>query len=98
MVRSLMVEHRFLTLSMRTFLAAWFLALLLPLPAHGGRRLWVETGGTLSQIAERYGVSTSQLMQLNASDADLIQTAHSCRLPATRRGSASVWTRHLRVF
>ncbi|NQV10598.1 MAG: LysM peptidoglycan-binding domain-containing protein [Cyanobacteria bacterium] len=75
---------------MRRSLAALVLALLLPLPAMAAERHVVKPGETLSQIAERYGVSTSRLMQLNGiKSADLIQTGTSLRLPAARAAAGS---------
>ncbi|MCT0201181.1 LysM peptidoglycan-binding domain-containing protein [Synechococcus sp. CS-603] len=75
---------------MRRSLAALVLALLLPLPAMAAERHVVKPGETLSQIAERYGVSTSRLMQLNGiKSADLIQTGTSLRLPAARPAASA---------
>ncbi|TWB96361.1 LysM domain-containing protein [Synechococcus sp. Ace-Pa] len=90
MVRSPYGSSMLLTLSMRRSLAALVLALLLPLPAMAAERHVVKPGETLSQIAERYGVSTSRLMQLNSiKSADLIQTGTSLRLPATRPAASA---------
>ncbi|MFN7741237.1 MAG: LysM peptidoglycan-binding domain-containing protein, partial [Cyanobacteriota bacterium] len=44
--------------------AALALALLLPLPGLAGEVV-VKPGETLSEIADRYGVSVQRLMQLN---------------------------------
>jgi len=70
------------------------LALLLPLPPMAAERLWWKPGETLSQIAERYGVSHLRLMQLNSiRAADLNPNGHQpapagdpARRPAQRLG------------
>lgn len=49
---------------MRGSLAALMLALILPLPALAGQ-VTVKPGETLSEIADRYGISVSRLMTLN---------------------------------
>ena len=58
---------------MRRYLAALVFALLLPFPALAGQ-VTVQPGETLSEIADRHGVSLSKLMQLNGiSTADHIE-------------------------
>jgi LysM repeat protein len=70
---------------MRRPLAALALALLLPLPAMAAEQYVVKPGETLSEIAERTGVSTSRLMQLNGiKDADLVESGTRLRLPGSK--------------
>jgi LysM repeat protein len=71
---------------MRRYLAALVFALLLPLPALAAQ-VKVQTGETLSEIADRHGVSLSKLMELNGiSKADHIEVGQVLRLPANARG------------
>jgi LysM repeat protein len=71
---------------MRRYLAALVFALLLPLPALAAQ-VTVQPGETLSEIADRHGVSLSKLMQLNGiSKADHIEVGQVLRLPANARG------------
>lgn len=70
---------------MRRPLAALALALVLPLPAMAAEQYVVKPGETLSEIAERTGVSTSRLMQLNGiKDADLVESGTRLRLPGSK--------------
>jgi LysM repeat protein len=70
---------------MRRSLAALVLALVLPLPTMAAEQYVVKPGETLSEIAERQGVSTSRLMQLNGiKDADLVVTGTRLRLPGSQ--------------
>ncbi|MCT0198954.1 LysM peptidoglycan-binding domain-containing protein [Synechococcus sp. CS-1325] len=72
---------------MRRPLAALALALLLPLPlpGHAAEQYVVKPGETLSEIAERHGVSTSRLMQLNGiKNADLVESGSRLRLPGSQ--------------
>jgi LysM repeat protein len=74
---------------MRRYLAALVFALLLPLPALAAQ-VTVQPGETLSEIADRHGVSLSKLMQLNGiSKADHIEVGQVLRLPANARGVSS---------
>ncbi len=67
---------------MRRALAALALAVLLPLPGLAQAQHVVKSGETLSEIADRYGVSVQRLMQLNGlKDADLVETGTRLRLP-----------------
>ncbi|MDM7938584.1 MAG: LysM peptidoglycan-binding domain-containing protein [Cyanobium sp. CZS 48M] len=80
---------------MRRSLAALVLALVLPIPALAAPQHVVKSGETLSEIAERYGVSVQKLMQLNSiKDADLVKAGTKLKLPdgaktAPRAGSGS---------
>jgi LysM repeat protein len=70
---------------MRRPLAALALALVLPLPTMAAEQYVVKPGETLSEIAERTGVSTSRLMQLNGiKDADLVESGTRLRLPGSK--------------
>jgi len=61
------------------------LALLLPLPGMAAEQYVVKPGETLSEIAERHGVSTSTLMQLNGiRNADLVESGSRLRLPSSQ--------------
>jgi LysM repeat protein len=74
---------------MRRYLAALVFALLLPLPALAAQ-VTVQPGETLSEIADRHGVSLSKLMQLNGiSKADHIEVGQVLRLPANARAVSS---------
>lgn len=73
---------------MRRCLAALVFALLLPLPVLAGQ-VTVKPGETLSEIAERYGVSLSRLMQLNGiSKADHVEVGQVLKLPGNASGSS----------
>jgi LysM repeat protein len=70
---------------MRRSSAALALALLLPLPGMAAEQYVVKPGETLSEIAERHGVSTSTLMQLNGiRNADLVESGSRLRLPSSQ--------------
>jgi LysM repeat protein len=72
---------------MRRSAAALVLALLLPLPGLAGEVV-VKPGETLSEIAERYGVSVQRLMQLNGlKDAKDLWAGSRIQVPGA--GSAS---------
>ncbi|MCP9851105.1 LysM peptidoglycan-binding domain-containing protein [Cyanobium sp. Morenito 9A2] len=77
---------------MRRALAALALALLLPLPALAGSYT-VKPGETLSEIAERYGVSVERLLKLNGlKDANNLQAGRKLVVPggsSTGGGSGS---------
>jgi len=76
----------------------WSSPLLLPLPAMAGRKACGEPGETFSRIAERYGVSTSRLMQSTAfRSADLIPNGHQPALRRPGRASAAFWRGTYRV-
>ena len=69
---------------MRRALAAFTLALALiqPLPGLAATEHLVKSGETLSEIAERYGLSVQKLMQLNGiEDADLVEAGTKLKLP-----------------
>ncbi|MCP9885039.1 LysM peptidoglycan-binding domain-containing protein [Synechococcus sp. ATX 2A4] len=74
---------------MRRALVALALALLLPLPGLAAQHV-VKPGETLSEIAERYGVSLNRLMQLNGiKDPDLVTAGTRLTVPgAAGSGSA----------
>ncbi|MCP9799591.1 LysM peptidoglycan-binding domain-containing protein [Synechococcus sp. RedBA-s] len=82
---------------MRRALAALALSLALiqPLPGLAAGQHVVQSGETLSEIADRYGVSVQKLMQLNGiKDADLVEAGTKLKLPdgaktAPRAGSGS---------
>jgi LysM repeat protein len=64
-----------------TAAAALGLALALPLPARAGE-VKVQPGETLSEIADRLGVSMKRLMELNnLSDPDHVEAGTALRLP-----------------
>ena len=66
---------------MRRLLAALALSVLIPLPAAAGE-VTIESGDTLSEIAERNGVSVRELMRLNGiEDADHVEVGTRLRLP-----------------
>ena len=68
---------------MRRSAAALVLALLLPLPGLAGEVV-VKPGETLSEIAERYGVSVQRLMQLNGlKDAKDLWAGSRIQVPGT---------------
>lgn len=74
------------------------LALIQPLPGLAAGQHVVQSGETLSEIADRYGVSVQKLMQLNGiKDADLVEAGTKLKLPdgaktAPRAGSGSSGT------
>ncbi|MFM7268453.1 MAG: LysM peptidoglycan-binding domain-containing protein, partial [Cyanobium sp.] len=73
---------------MRRSLAALALTLLLPLPVLAAQ-VTVKPGETLSEIADRHGVSLSRLMQLNGiSKADHVEVGQVLKLPGNARTSA----------
>ncbi|MFM7267589.1 MAG: LysM peptidoglycan-binding domain-containing protein [Cyanobium sp.] len=73
---------------MRRSLAALVLSLLLPFPALAAQ-VTVKPGETLSEIADRHGVSLSRLMQLNGiSKADHVEVGQVLKLPANARTSS----------
>lgn len=64
-----------------TAAATLALALALPLPSRAGE-VKVQPGETLSEIADRLGVSMKRLMELNAlSDPDHVEAGTALRLP-----------------
>ncbi|MCP9820451.1 LysM peptidoglycan-binding domain-containing protein [Synechococcus sp. Cruz-9H2] len=83
---------------MRRVLAALVLALVLPLPALAAPQHVVKSGETLSEIAERYGVSVQRLLQLNGiKDPNLVEAGTRLKLPdgaktAPRAGSGTSGT------
>lgn len=73
---------------MRRSLAALVLFLLLPLPVLAAQ-VTVKPGETLSEIADRHGVSLSRLMQLNGiSKADHVEVGQVLKLPGSARSSS----------
>jgi len=73
---------------MRRSLIALALALVLPLPVMAGQ-ITVKEGETLSEIADRYGMSTNQLMKLNGlSNADHVESGQTLSVPG-RNGTSS---------
>ncbi|MCP9840725.1 LysM peptidoglycan-binding domain-containing protein [Synechococcus sp. J7-Johnson] len=84
--------------TLRRVLAALVLALVLPLPAVAAPQHVVKSGETLSEIAERYGVSVQRLLQLNGiKDPNLVEAGTRLKLPdgaktAPRAGSGSSGT------
>ena len=74
---------------MRRSLAALVLALMLPLPVLAAQ-VTVKPGETLSEIADRHGVSLSRLMQLNGiSRADHVEVGQVLKLPGHARSSSA---------
>lgn len=75
---------------MRRAIVALALALLLPLPGLAAQHV-VKPGETLSEIAERYGVSLNRLMQLNGiKDPDLVTAGTRLTVPGgTSSGAGS---------
>ncbi|MFM9110650.1 MAG: LysM peptidoglycan-binding domain-containing protein, partial [Prochlorococcaceae cyanobacterium] len=66
---------------MRPSIVALALALVLPLPLRAADVV-VQPGETLSEIAERAGVSLNRLMQLNGiSDPDMVEAGRRLTLP-----------------
>ena len=73
---------------MRRSFAALALALVLPLPALAGD-VTVKPGETLSEIADRLGISMKRLMELNGiSKADHVEVGQKLKVPG-RAGSSS---------
>ena len=73
---------------MRRSLAALALALMLPLPSVAGE-ITVKPGDTLSEIADRAGISVKQLMELNGiRKADHVEVGQKLKVPG-RVGSNS---------
>lgn len=71
---------------MRRLFVALALAVALPLPVLAGQ-VTVKEGETLSEIAERHGVSLNQLMQINGiRDADLVEAGRTLTLPGSSGG------------
>jgi len=69
----------------RTFVAL-ALALVLPLPVWAGQ-VTVKEGETLSEIADRYGMSVNQLMKLNGLDnANHVEAGQSLSVPGASGG------------
>ena len=74
---------------MRRSLVALALALVLPLPAFAGQ-VTVKEGETLSEIADRHGMSVNQLMKLNGlSNADHVESGQSLKVPGAAGGRSS---------
>jgi len=73
---------------MRRSLAALALALMLPLPSVAGE-ITVKPGDTLSEIADRAGISVKQLMELNGiRKANHVEVGQKLKVPG-RVGSSS---------
>lgn len=73
---------------MRRTLLALALAVTLPLPVLAGQ-VTVKEGETLSEIAERHGISLDRLMRINGiSDADLVEAGRKLTIPGSGAGSA----------
>ncbi len=71
---------------MRRSLVALALALVLPLPVLAGQ-VTVKEGETLSEIADRYGLSVNQLMKLNGlNNADHVETGQTISVPGGSAG------------
>ena len=74
---------------MRGSLAALMLALILPLPALAGQ-VTVKPGETLSEIADRYGISVNRLMSLNGLQrANHVEAGTVLQIPGSGSGSRS---------
>lgn len=72
---------------MRRSLAALALAFVLPLPAVAGDVV-VRPGETLSEIADRYGMSVTRLIQLNAiRDPDHLEAGTTLKIPGSSRAA-----------
>ena len=72
---------------MRRSLAALALALLLPLPALAGT-ITVKPGETLSEIADRLGISMKRLMELNGiNKADHVEVGQKLKVPGPSSSS-----------
>jgi LysM repeat protein len=73
---------------MRRSIVALVLALALPLPALAAE-VTVKPGETLSEIADRLGISIGQLMRTNGiSKADHVEVGQKLKLPTTARSRA----------
>ena len=73
---------------MRRSIVALVLALALPLPALAAE-VTVKPGETLSEIADRLGISIGQLMRINGiSKADHVEVGQKLKLPTTARSTA----------
>ena len=73
---------------MRPVAAALALALALPLPSMAGE-VKVQPGETLSEIADRLGVSMKRLVEINnLSDPDHVEAGTALKLPSGARSSA----------
>ena len=73
---------------MRPVAAALALALALPLPSMAGE-VKVQPGETLSEIADRLGVSMKRLVEINnLSDPDHVEAGTALKLPPGARASA----------
>jgi LysM repeat protein len=84
-----MVRPSPLLLSMRRSLVALALAVTLPLPVLAGQ-VTVKEGETLSEIAERHGVSLTRLMQVNGiRNADQVEAGRSLTLPGSGDGRST---------
>lgn len=85
---------------MRRSFVALALALVLPLPALAGD-VTVKPGETLSEIADRYGISIKKLMALNGiSKADHVEVGQKLKVPGSGRsggGSGAVATGRVTV-
>jgi LysM repeat protein len=74
---------------MRRSFVALALALVLPLPALAGQ-VTVKSGETLSEIADRYGISLTQLMKLNGiTKANHVEVGQVLKVPGAAKGSSS---------
>lgn len=74
---------------MRRSFVALALALVLPLPSFAGQ-VTVKEGETLSEIADRYGLSVNQLMKLNGlSNADHVESGQSLKVPGATGARSS---------
>ena len=74
---------------MRRSFVALALALVLPLPAQAAE-VTVKPGETLSEIADRLGVSMQKLMDLNGiSKADHVEVGQRLKVPGSARGPAA---------
>lgn len=68
----------------RTTIAALALAVLLPLPSFAGT-VTVKSGDTLSDIADRYGISVGALMRMNGlRDANHVEVGQTLQVPGPR--------------
>ena len=84
-----MVRPSLQLLTMRRSLVALALAVTLPLPGLAAQ-VTVKDGETLSEIAERHGVSLTRLMQVNGiHDADLVEAGRTLKLPGSSGGGSS---------
>lgn len=68
----------------RTTIAALALAVLLPLPSFAST-VTVKSGDTLSDIADRYGISVGALMRMNGlRDANHVEVGQTLQVPGPR--------------